>query len=460
MAKRGRSKGRIDLLRVVDLLQGVLTAAVCEAVFRQTRITERVRQWTLKALCDFWTAVTLRAPRSLRAALEEAQAGAGSGWPDIPATSPQAFFERCKDLRWEFFSGLFHSFVERVAPRAKPAFAGAVAALEGRFPGVWVIDGSKLDAVAHRLKILWDARWSVLPGCLEVLYDVVRGIPRVVRFDPDAARAELVQAYEVIASLPAGVLLLGDRLYCAARIFARLKERGAFGLFRRTPSLGVRKLRRLGRRHALGGSVEDWLVEAGSGQSAPVQALRLLVHRLPGKKPRELLTNVLDPGRLAAEEALALYPFRWKVERMFFDLKEVLDLHSFYAGNPNAVAMQVFSAALVYAAMRVAQGEAAHEARIDAEEISVPKLFPRVAAASSTWTVVQLTVQALQRANPKTRLRSPDWRAMPFASVDIARVRVEPRNPKRRKRRYCVARRRWKSLAHIPGGPSLLKGQS
>ncbi|MHC4931230.1 MAG: IS4 family transposase [Planctomycetota bacterium] len=461
MARRGgKSEARVDLLGVVDLLQEVLTKAACDSVFRQTRVTERVRAWTLKALLDFWTAVTLRAPKSLRSALQEAQAGPEGGWPTVPATSAQAFFERCKGLRWEFFAGLFRAFVERVVPRAKPVFAHPVADLERRFGGLWAIDGSKLDAVAHRLKILWNTRSAVLPGCLEVLYDLVRGIPRVVHFDPDAAKAELVRAYEVIESVPAGVLVLGDRLYCSAKVFARLGERDAFGIFRVNPSLGVRKVRRLGKIKHRGGVVEDWLVEAGSGQTAPVQTLRWIVLRIPGKKPRQILTSVLDPTLLTAEEAVDLYPFRWRIERMFFDLKQVLDLHSFYAGNPNAVAMQVYAAALVYTALRVAQGKTAHKARIDAEEISVPKLFPRVASAACTWTTIQITVAAMQEANPNVELKSPNWRRMPFASAPLSAVRVEHRSPKRRKRRYCVGRRRWKSLAHICGGPSLIRGLS
>ena len=461
MAQRGgRSQKRVDLVGTVELLHGVLTEAVCASVFEQTRVTERVRAWTLKALLDFWTAVTLRAPKSLRAALEEAHGGPEGGWPPIPATSPQAFFARCKDLRWEFFAGLFRAFVERVAPRAPTGFAPRWADLAGRFDGLWILDGSKLDAVAHRLKILWDVRTPVLPGCLEVLYDLVRGIPRVVHFDPDAAKAELLRAYDVIASLPAGVLLLGDRLYCSAKVFHRLGERKAFGVFRVNPSLGLRQVRQLRTAKAQGGTLEDWLVEAGSGQTAPVQTLRWIVLRIPGKKRRELVSNVLDPSRLTAEEALDLYPFRWKVERMFYDLKEVLDLHSFYAGSPNAVAMQVYAAAMVYTALRIAQGKAAHDARLDADEISVPKLFPRMAAAACTWATIEWTVAAMRQANREVELKVPDWRRMPFASVPLAAVMVEHRNPRRRKRRYCVGRRRWKSFAHVRGGPSLLRGLS
>jgi hypothetical protein len=461
MARRkGQSEARVDLLAVVDLLQGVLTEAVCESVFRETRVTERVRAWTLKALLDFWTAVILRAPKSLRTALTEAQAAPEGGWPAVPETSPQAFFARCQDLRWEFFAGLFEAFVERVASRAKPVFARPLADLERRFSGLWVIDGSRLDAVAHRLKILWDTRSRILPGCLEVLYDVVRGIPRVVHFAPNAAKPELVRAHEVLASLPEGVLLLGDRLYCSVRVFARLGERKAFGVFRVSRSVGIRKVQLLRKVKYERGILEDWLVEAGSGQTAPVQTLRWIVLRVPHKKRRQLITNVLDPSKLTAEEALALYPYRWRIERMFYDLKEVLNLHSFYAGNPNAIAMQVYVSALVYTAMRLAQGQAAHKARMDAEEISVPKLFPRVASAAATWTTIQLTVAAMRKANPDVDLKTPNWRRMPFASVPLSVVRVEHRKPRRRKRRYCVAGGRWQSFAHVRGGPTLLKGLS
>jgi hypothetical protein len=107
--KRGgeRSGDRIDLLKTAKLLQSCLTDAVCQAVFQQTRKTERVREWTLKKLAEFWTAVILRAPESLTGALQEAKEGLGMGWPTVPATSKQGFFERCKDLRWEFFANLY-----------------------------------------------------------------------------------------------------------------------------------------------------------------------------------------------------------------------------------------------------------------------------------------------------------------------------------------------------------------
>ena len=62
---------------------------------------------------------------------------------------------------------------------------------------------------------------------------------------------------------------------------------------------------------------------------------------------------------------------------MYFDLKEVLNLNRIYAANPNAVAMQVYAAEIVYNALRVAQGEVAAAAGLEPEEISPAKSSPR-----------------------------------------------------------------------------------
>jgi hypothetical protein len=451
----GRQGDRIDLLKTVELLQSCLTGAVCKSVFQQTRTTERVREWTLKHLADFWTAVILRGPESLTGALQEAQEGMGTGWPTVPATSKQGFFERCKDLRWEFFDNLYRAFRDQLVQASEPVFCSEIAALRDRFPEIWCIDGSRLDAIAHRLKILWDVRSPILPGCVEACYDLIRGIPRALRFDPDAATAEIARAREILDEVPPGTLLIGDRLYASVEFFNRITKKGVYGLFRRTRGIGLRKVKRLSRRRIAGGILEDWLVEAGCGHKVPVQQLRWIRFRA-NRVALDSLTNVLDPAKLPADLAWALYPFRWTIERMFYDLKEVLNLHCFYAGNPNAVAMQVYAAAMVYTACRVAQGQAAREAGVAPETISTNKLFPKVASASFTWTIIQLTTRAIAESNPDVSLRLPDWRRRRFAFVALSAVRVERRSEHRRKRRFCASRGQWKSFSHVSGGGAYL----
>jgi len=179
MATPAAQEQRVELLGTVQVLPDHLTASLCRTVFQQTRTTERERHWALAALAAFWSAVVLRAPPSLTQALEEAATGTGGGWPRVQA-SPEAFFERCQPLSWRFFAALYDAFVVQVLPEATPSYAHPLHSLRERFAEVWVVDGSRLDAVAHRLKVLRDVRARVLPGCVTAFYDLYRGIMRYI----------------------------------------------------------------------------------------------------------------------------------------------------------------------------------------------------------------------------------------------------------------------------------------
>jgi hypothetical protein len=444
---------RIDLVRVLELLRTHITAALCQTVFQTVRITERQRLWTLEALVQFWLAVILRAPRALSQALYETLEGREPLFPLVQA-SPEAFFERCQSLRPAFFAAVFTRFTARLL-RAVPArYAADLAPLQARFAGLCVVDGSRLAAIAHRLKLLWPERAVVLPGCLLAVYDVGRGLCRTLAFSADAAAAELTRARAVLATLPRDTLVLADRLYGTAVWFAALAAQGCWGVVRYNRRLGLRKVRRLRRRRYQGGRLEDWLVEAGGGRTPPV--LRYVQWRRGGTL-HAVLTSVLDPRRLAATEALALYPVRWTVERLFYDLKEVLNLNRVYAGNPNAIAMQVYAAACVYNACRVAQAEVAEAAGLAPEAISPAKFFPKLAAGCYCYTLWELWWLETKRANPGRRLRQPAFTQRRAAQVRPESILVERRKGPRRKRRFCPARAKWKSFKHVRGGRKLLK---
>ena len=168
MAISVASEQRIELLGTVELLQDHLTTSLCQTVFQQTRTTERERPWSLEALVSLWTAVILRAPPSLTQAWQEAALGNGSGWPPGPA-SPEAFCQRCQSVNWRFFAHLSDAFLLPVLPQAQPCYASPVHTLREYFQEAWIVDGSRLDAVAKRLKVLWDVRAPVWPGCLTAL---------------------------------------------------------------------------------------------------------------------------------------------------------------------------------------------------------------------------------------------------------------------------------------------------
>jgi hypothetical protein len=197
-------------------------------------------------------------------------------------------------------------------------------------------------------------------------------------------------------------------------------------------------------------------VEVGCGVGQPTLTLRLIRSREQGRR-LELLTNVLEPKRLSPEEALALYRLRWSVERLFLDLKEALDLHCLYASHPNLVAQQVYAAAIVHTAFRIAQAGIAKQARVLPEQLSPAKLFPKLAEAANDHCVAQITVLKTRALNPGLAIKFPGWHVIPSAYTTLGAIVVRHRTGPRRRRRFCVSRTHWKSFMHVKGGPTLLR---
>src|SRR5216684_7733406 len=195
-------------------------------------------------------------------------------------------------VRPAFFAEVFQRFTTRLVAAVPPRYAAEVAPVRARFTAIVILDGSRLAAIAHRLKLLWNERAVVLPGCLLGVYDVGRGLCRRLTFSADAAASEMTRAKDVLADLARDTLVLGDRLYGTADFFAALAHHHCWGVIRRNRLLSLHKLQRVRRRRIHGGLLEDWLVRAGTGVSAPVQRLRFIRWRRGGTR-YELLTNVL-----------------------------------------------------------------------------------------------------------------------------------------------------------------------
>lgn len=449
---------RVDIIDVLTLLFRHLTPSLCQTVFEEVRENERERKWSLEAIARFWTAMIIRHPRSLTQGIAQTRKGSSqrdSLWPRVRA-EVNAFFEKCCALRPDFFRVLYEDFTQSLLRDTPEAYGRWMMALREHFPEIIVVDGSQLDAVAHRLKLLWSVRAAVLPGCMTVFYDLFRGITRRVIFYPDAAEAELSRAQNELDWIARGSLVLGDRLYSVLQYFHLLIGLGLHGLFRKSGVLKIKRLRVLSARQGSRSFLEDVLVEVGCGRSnmEPKLVLRLIRYRGHGQK-LDLLTDVIDPTKLSAEQAVQLYGLRWAVERMFLDLKKTLKLHGIYSAHPNLVAQQVYATAMVYNAFRVAQGHIASLAKVLPEQISSEKLFPILAQSTQEWAIGLRMGIGYREANPGIVIKDPDWRKMEFASVELGEILLQRRTPHRRKRRPLLAG--WKSMAHVPGGPTLIR---
>lgn len=444
----------VDLLGMVELLHRHVTESLCDKVFRENRTVERQREWSLHALAWFWMAVMIRAPKALTRELDRARRGQDRLLPPVDAT-PEAFFQKSKGLHWRFFAELFNALGERMLPETRLAYAKQVEGLREHFPEIWVMDGSQLAAVARRLKILWKVRAAVLPGRIFVFYDLFRGVCRVLNFDPDAAKNENLLAKEALELVPEGTLLLGDRLFGHSGYFEELSRRKLWGVFRRHGMAKVRRLKVLGRKHRGREFIDDTLVQVGCGANGKEkQTLRLIRYR--SKKRRlEVFTNVLDPKKLPAHKIVELYGLRWSVERMFFDLKVVLNLNCFYAANPNAIAMQVYAAAIVYNTFRIMQARIAQQHGIPAETISTARLYPKLAVASAGVAECELMWQQTLQANAGTKLNKPSYAAFSFAATTLGAILAEKKTRPRTKGRGrppCT----WLSWRKVRGGQKLM----
>lgn len=434
----------------------ILTAAVCDEVFREVRTTERARKWTLDALLEFWIAVVARAPTSLRAALDEYfEVKSGS---DVHfETSPSSFFERSQDLDFEFFRSLFERFAAAITAQAPAVFEAPLRAELEHYPEVWVVDGTALARVAHRLKATRDVEQILVPGSLLVCYDLFRGIPRVVEFSEELLGGEGARLTSLLPKVPAGALLVGDRGYSSPTLLKEMSEKGVSGLVRLTKSITLEVEQELGRYEDEGCLVTDRIVVAGRGgkRSSRVR-LRVIEKTLKSGEVLRLATNELDPSRLPVSAVLALYRRRWSIERLFFDLKEVLNLNRFYAANTNAVAMQVYASAIVYTALRTAQARIALEHGLAPEELSIAKLFPRVATAHYVLVEKLRFFEDVKDLNPGVPLVMPDLTKRLTYSVPLSHVLVEKRKGPRKRRGYSAARvevhplRRYQAQRTVP----------
>lgn len=424
----------VNLRRVLELVHGELTESVCAEVFHEVRDKERNRTWSLHLLLTFWTEVILRAPASLSEHLKDFWQGRTTRSTD------DGFFERCRDLSWTFFAALYRRFIDLVQDRAPAVFVPQLHFLKESFANVWIVDGSRLDKIAKKLKITRHLSYTVLPGCLLVAYDLFRGVAQRMSFKPNAGASEVPHMVELFSDVPENSLMVGDRMGGIPFIFEALSQRKLWGLFRHHGQVKLRRKKRLARYLCGKAEVEEFLVKAGDGTTTEVQTLRLIRRR---QRKFELLTNVLDPSRLSGADALRLYSDRWSVEKLFKQLKCVLNLHRIYAANSNAVAMQAYTAALVHTALRITQGRIGQELEIDPDDLSTDRLFMRLASGSEYLVSHVLTLQEVDALNPGLAYNRPSAdRRLTFPLHHI----LKSHSPPGRKVKRRIKKAGWKPV--------------
>ena len=211
---RARSAGAKDEpqkeVRAPDYLSIVthyLTQALCDEVFAATRIRERQRKWTLYTLVWFWIGLLqTRFASQSRAVLE-----GKNGHPLLPEVdaSPESFFMKIQAVRPVFFRNVFAAFTAAIYPKLPCRYAEDLGIKT--FSEIYAADGSRLEKVGRLLKVTRTTTRAILPGSMEALYDVRRGVLKDLWFDPDGFASELSMFPKYI-----GLVTLWGTLACGS----------------------------------------------------------------------------------------------------------------------------------------------------------------------------------------------------------------------------------------------------
>lgn len=271
----------------------------------------------------------------------------GFFWCSPIQVSQQALSLRLRVFPAELFRRVLFDLLPelhaRWAARTRPA-PRELAWVRTRYTQVLAVDGSTLDALVRKVGLLRDAATHPLAGRMTALLDLCSRLPRALWYEEDPQAHDQRCWPRILASLPRGSLLLYDLGYTNFARFAELTRAAVTWVTRAKTNLTYTEVRTLVETP----SVRDRLVWIGSG--AEHQQVRLL-ELLVGTTWRRYLTNELDPLRLPAVKAAALYAHRWRIEEAYLLSKRLLGLAYFWTGSQNGVELQLWATWLLYAVL-------------------------------------------------------------------------------------------------------------
>jgi hypothetical protein len=215
---------------------------------------------------------------------------------------------------------------------------------QAHYPAVLTVDGSTLDALLRQVGLLRDRPDHPLAGRMAALLDLCSRLPRTLWYEPDAQAHDQRWWPPLLAALPAGALVVFDLGWTNFRQFAELTRAQVTFVTRAKSNLAY-TVERVLRRTATG---HEALVRLGTG--ADRQRIRLIEVLYRGKWCR-YLTNELDPARLPAPYAVALYWQRWRIEDAYAIVKRLLGLAYFWVGSENGVQLQLWATWILYAVL-------------------------------------------------------------------------------------------------------------
>lgn len=238
------------------------------------------------------------------------------------------------------------------------------------FAAVLVVDGSTLDALLKKTGLLRGAADKPLGGRMAALLELGSRLPRQVWFEDDSQAHDQRFWERILTDVAAGTLLIFDVGFLNFPIFDQLTGQGRFWLTRARSNTASQEVRVLTKT----AQVHDRVVRLGMPQKQ-AEALVRLVEVLDHGRWYRYLTNVLDPATLSAEQVVALYGQRWRIEEVFLVVKRLLGLAYLWVGSLNGLQTQVWATWLLYAVLVDLTDEVANTLQLPFDAVSLEMVF-------------------------------------------------------------------------------------
>lgn len=408
------------------LLENALPPETVNALFAKEAQRQYTRDLLFSDVVNLMSTVVCRIRPSINAAYQKHAAALG-----VTRKAVYAKIDRTE-------LGVSAALVRHTAQ----ALAPVITALDGQAPA-WlpgyrtkILDGSHLPGTEHRLQPLRTTRAGALPGQALVIFTPETGLVADVLLCADGHAQERSLTDEVLATVQAGDLWIGDRNFCTTKLL--------FGLAGRDAAFVIRQHGSTLQWEALGEPVACGRCDTGLVFEQPLRLTNaegqtLLVRRITvaldqatrdGDRHLHILTNL--PADVADAATVAgLYRKRWTLETAFQELEACLHGEINTLGYPKA-ALFAFSVALMaynvlrtlQAAVRSVHGVAA------AAQVSLYDVAEEV-AGTQRGLLIAVPSPAGQVFHDLPPMSMAQWLRTLARAIRLDEYRKQPRGPKK-----------------------------
>jgi hypothetical protein len=441
------------LAQLQEHLRDLLPAPLLSATDEGANSRERVFSLRLTFECFLWQ--VLKPKTSCREVVRHVQALLrlrGRGWID---EGDSAYIQARLRLPRERLDKAL-SVTARTAERR----AGSGGQINRR--AVKVVDGSSVQlADTPKNQKRYPQSSVQKPGCgfpvlkFMVFFSLCSGAVLNVMFGNLHAH-DLRLLHGLWQFLQAGDILLGDRAFGEFNCLAALPKLlgvDVIGRLHQCRKADFRKARRLAKNDGLftwtKGSIRSEVLSAKEWRLLPAQITVRIVRfsaTIRGFRGRRitLVTSLLDPKLYPAQELIALYARRWRLELCLRDLKTTMGMEQLRCKTPNMAEKELLAYLVAHNLMRCVMAEAVSIYQVDMERVSFKGSIDALRQYSN----------AIAEARNK-KMRNQLWQDL---LLNLARDlvpyrphRLEPRALKRRPKNFgwlTKPRRKFREVLH------------